>query len=152
MTLRYLFCFLIFSMCVACGSKPSETEDEITTIEDLGLDELDATPSAVDSSATAGIENAPSPPPMTEEDKKAAEKIKEKRKEIVQEQLHNSPFKNCDDALAKYKELTEAYLTGKNRWKDWDANDVVYNSCKNKGDYKPQYDALQAKMDEYDDE
>lgn len=150
MTLRYLFCLFIFSIFISCGSEPAEAEE--ITMDDIDLEALDAAPPAVDSSATASIEDAPSPPPMTEEDKKAAEKIKEKRKEIVKEQLHSSPFKNCDEALAKYKELTEVYLSGKNRWKEWDANDVVYNSCKNKADYKPQYDALQAKMDEYDDE
>lgn len=89
---------------------------------------------------------------MTEVDVDQAA-IMEQKKEILKEQLKESPNlgKDCEDILKEYATLVDQFLKGENeegvlnRLAEW-ANDPIFNRCKKSEEYKDRFFKLEEKM------
>ncbi|WP_235299141.1 hypothetical protein [Portibacter marinus] len=150
--------FLLVLLFASCKTDQTQSNDEITEekVEDLAEDLLAEELADVDgfeseSAQGGGVGNEVEV--KLEEVSVDQEKLIEQKREILKEQLKESPNlgKDCESILKEYAELVDKYVSGEDkdavikRLAEW-ANDPIYNKCKKDDAYKDRFYQLEEKM------
>lgn len=143
------FLIFLFSMSIiSCKSDSSGEMDaaEVETMVDDLLEEQMA-----EMAVSNEVENEVEVP--LEEVSVDQKKVLEQKKEILKEQLKESPNlgKDCESILKEYSEMVDQYLKEENvdailsKLAEW-ANDPIFNRCKKSAEYKDKFFDLEERM------
>ncbi len=151
------FCFLIliigFSNCKS--DKPSDASVEDIAEDYIAQQLAEAEAEAAMTEGAVGNE--------VEVDMKSVTvdqaKVIEQKKEILKEQLKESPNlgKDCESILEEYGKLVDQFVKGTDKDEvmkkliEW-ANDPIFNKCKKNPEYKEKFYILESKMYPDDEE